>query len=365
MKIPTMLLINLCVLVNAVPSLHAKQTNYYDRLIALFAVDDPKETERYLNSLSLEELLALSRQACPPTIPRYDHEARLEASFAVNLSLQRAKKKFPKQVLEVCLKGIKSSKENSLWRCEVMRWLELTYWRQGSTDDEVKKILSLCTEIAFAGNETVYVRNRALGTVSGLLHLRTHSMYYKEKTFREAIRKDPWNKRIAMKAAVEKGFRNPWEALLLKTGEKILSAVSDPKENEEFRFSAVGALRLVLKGTYSQDALDTGQAKLKALLAEESTPMVVAVRAGQVLMDLFGDLTILKEIEGRLPEAKKGYTEAQKDLAKAQEAKNVEDEAAAKEAQARARDTLEHCETLIRQLNARIKAKNERKESTE
>lgn len=318
----------------------SEEMNYAEKWFAVGKAKGDDAAHRYLLALEPKQLVLYSKQVCD-LVQRSTktQRKRLHHSLVlVQTALLVAHKKAPAEVLKACVKDVKLRSENVLWRSAVLDWLGQVY-RKNSTEDEAKQIISILTDIAYFRKEDVAVRCKAIRSLAGLLHGKSNSAYYAQAAFREAIAKDSWNRRAAMKAAVDKGFQNPWEASLVKTGERILAAIADPKEDTEFRFHAVASLRWILKLTYSDKALENARLKLKAILTEESTPTAVAVLAGRELMDLFGDLTILKEIEGRLPEAK--------------------------EAQARAKDTLEHCETLIRQLKARIKAKKEGKESTE
>jgi len=349
MKKTTMPFVCLCVLFGGVSLSCEEKPDYYAQAIEVYKTKDTEKIIRFWESLSLAEILTLSKQACPATIDLNDSSATHAASWSVNLSLQVARKYFPKQILDLCLKEVQSSKETTLWRCEVLRWLRSIYTRdenarkKGSTDEEFKRILSVCTKLAFSRKEHIKLRLRAIGNVARMLSSRSRSGFYKNKAFQKAIKEDSDNQHRAIGAARKAGFRNPWENHLVKASKKLLAAIADPTEDPKFLLAAFRAFFEIQEYRYSTDAVKNVLGRLKKILADKSTPTNLAICAGWMVYRHSRDQTILDEIKERLKDAQEEMEKIQKNLTLARKNKDTKAENKAIQDQRQPRLSIDRC----------------------
>lgn len=339
-----------------------EQGKLYKKFLAVpnLGSADGTETKRFLDSLTLEQLLTLSKEGCDVVIDRDDRDAVVGAGFLVNMCLQMAKKRFPREVLGLCLRDVKSPKENLLWRIKVLGWLKSAYHRPDATGKQVEKVLSVYRELAFSRTEKISLRIRALGSLRGILYLKSNAAYYSNKEFRKAER-DSASTRDARAAAVKAGFHNPWEEDLGKACEMFLSAIVDAKENPVFRWAAISELGGLLKFTSSQVIPKTAQGKLRTVAGEKTTPTAVAVIAAGVLIEVFDDLTVADELRERLAQAEQIVIETKKAEIEAQKTKDVDRQAKAKRATALAKKTLAVCKRLISRVEREMEKRSKRR----
>lgn len=277
----------------------------YKKVLEVASRQDPQAMEDYVKGLTLQELLSIGQQACAVEGKKGTPQDLLGASFMVNLSLQSMKKMFPTEVLSTCLEQVQKPERDALWRQEVLRWLGSAYSKKDASPEDVKRIYAVCNRIISAKEDNTMIRCRAIKCATRILRAKTRGAYSRNSSYKIAMEKNVWDEGAAMKAAIAKGFSNPWEDQLMTIGKDLQSILKDADAPKEIHVTATDGLGQIVKVIASDKVRGDIGETLHQIALDDRYDCTVLMRVFRVLIEDYGDISLPNRVEAVLARAKK------------------------------------------------------------
>lgn len=268
-----------------------------------------QEAQRFLDSLTPDQLLIFARQAC--TSWGKPGKAMGHPRWYTTSAFHRFRIKNADLVLNEKLVAIVTDRnENGMFRAEALFWLAKN--AKSLSPGDLHIVLDACYRAIADKDEVVEFRVGTADFISGGLFVKTKEEIDKKHLLVESDKKNYSDKYYVTQVAKERGFVNPFQGDIDNAVKLFLGVITNNGEREEMRSGIFRGLSLCLTADPLDSLRSTVKAELIKLIEGPKTPALVFFHACDILVryydvrDLANPQTIsLIEARMALPPASK------------------------------------------------------------